>query len=111
MFSLFHVKHVHVSEALRAWEQEFDEQELVEHEAPEAGSEHRPATTEELAVFGLVEAGREGPASLASFDRLSAGERLAAIGLVSAGKWRPSGQESLADAAPYDVLGHLGLLG
>jgi hypothetical protein len=78
---------------------------------PEAVADHASAARDELAVFGLVAAGAERPASLNSIDDLSHREGLEAISLLRTGAPKPKGQESLADASPYDFLMYMGLLG
>jgi hypothetical protein len=76
--------------------------------AREAADHHDSSPRNDLAVFGLVDVGAEGPPSLYSSSDLPARDTLGVFGLVGAGG--PAGQQSLDTASPRDLLKLLGLL-
>jgi hypothetical protein len=110
MFAVLHLRHHRDTAGKPRWALP-RARDFIHRRTPPAVADHDASQRDELAIHGLCDAGPEGPASLHSLDALGPEKGLEAVSLVRTGARRPKGQETLADASPYDLLGYLGLLG
>lgn len=85
-----------------------DDGDFGDQGASEAADHPGLSPREELAIFGLVAVGAEGPPSLYSTNDLLARDTLGVFGLVGAGG--PARWKSLDTASPRDLLKMLSLM-